>query len=108
MLVQAIALALHVALEQSQQGWNEGIFALVVSAPKSLLTHDPVTGLLPFQLAVAATAAVPELDTYARSSLSSLAVLLRTMDTVFRLLLACPHACSVVATGGTSESLVSY
>jgi hypothetical protein len=81
-------LALHMALDQGRRGWSQGIEALVMRAPESLLKDDPVTGLLPFQLAAAATSAEPE-------SKGSSA---ETTETIYRLLLACPHACRV-ATG---------
>jgi ankyrin repeat protein len=81
-------LALHMALDQGHRGWREGIDVLVASYPESLLKHDPVTGLLPFQLAAAATSAEPE------TKYSSV----KTTETIFRLLLAYPHACRV-ATG---------
>jgi hypothetical protein len=80
-------LALHIALDQGRRGWWEGIEDLVASAPESLWKGDPVTGLLPFQLAAAATSAEP--DTKGSSAETN-----RT-ETIFLLLLACPHACRV-------------
>jgi hypothetical protein len=81
-------LALHIALIRGRRGWREGIETLVLTAPESLLKDDPVTGLLPFQLAAAAAAsAEPE------SKGSSIQI--TTTETIFLLLLACPHACRV-------------
>jgi ankyrin repeat protein len=79
-------LALHIALDQGRRGWREGIEDLVVSAPESLWKYDPVTGLLPFQLAAAATSAEHTKGSSAET---------KTTETIFLLLLACPHACRV-------------
>jgi hypothetical protein len=83
-------LALHMALDPGRRGWKEGIRDLVLAAPESLLKEDPVTGLLPFQLAAAATSAEPE----TKGSSTEI----KTTETIFLLLLACPHACRI-ATG---------
>jgi ankyrin repeat protein len=81
-------LALHIALDQGRRGWSEGIGDLVARASEGLLKHDPMTGLLPFQLAAAAASAESE-------TIGSSAETTRT-ETIFLLLLACPHACRVV------------
>jgi hypothetical protein len=86
-------LALHVALDRGRRVWREGIEVLVVSSPESLLIHDPVTDLLPFQLAAAATSAEPETK---ESSVE-------TTETIFLLLQACPHACRVATSTNYSQ-----
>jgi hypothetical protein len=80
-------LALHIALDQGRRGWREGIRDLVLAAPELLLKYDPVTGLLPFQLAATATSTEPEIKGSTAET--------KTTETIFLLLLACPHACRV-------------
>ena len=73
-------LALHTAISVGKRHWATGVEALLAAEPAACQERDPVTGLRPFQLAAVTLLATQQGGSEAES-----------VDTIFRLLLACPH-----------------
>jgi hypothetical protein len=68
-------LPLHLALKSGQRKWGEGLSSLVKAFPFALERRDRGTGLFPFQLPVVFPVGNE----------------LESLDTIFELLVACPH-----------------